>query len=643
MICPPSGPVAARSLLSAKQEQDLNSTSKSPVLAGVLAVGLTAVAWFFLPVTQSGPKRVEAEAYAHIERARRLLDRYNANLTYRSLVLDQLRDSEVAVDAKDASENSEEIGDDYQAAHQALWAAFEPRDWEDGVGRPARATYGNLAGQMRDGAAARSELVKENSALLDDAMKEIDAALQVQAGGATGEGNAEAQRLKAVVLYHRGLSEQVAARVKRDDMVQYISELDALANEATQLKALRGILPDSRIDEQIAKTRADLTQAEARVAESKARLAKLSATIEGLETKLASAQSQYKAARVEIDRLKAAGVDFSDPQGANKFAQNLEDQFNVYRTKLREAQEIQAGSLPNAEIDVTGDYLKGRYLEGESKTLTVEPGLSHYRVEHASLAAKIAHEQAGVDAIRSDLARLELGRRPYEAQEALAAQRLPEIEKAATEAYADLSRVDSEASAIEEKGLKYLDQSIAASQQAATLAETWVAAGREQTENLSPEAKERSAGNSRSNDAWLGGFINAQIADARTVKAWIQFDRLNAAKRMASALERLTNQLPLREVDLASLQTKMQSAEQASIKEIESAMAILEKAHKAADRHWTFTAQGAGITYLMVLLGRDDYLADTIEAYRAAIKGRESEAVSQRFADRLKLLEARQP
>ena len=619
------------------------NSQRLPVIVTVIVLGLTGAAWLLLPKLQSGQRQVESQGVVHVERARRLLDRYNADLAYRALVLEQLREAEVGVDAKEAGEVAEAVGDEYQAVHQALWTAFEPKDWKDGTGRPVKATYGNLAGQIRDGVTARSELVKENAALLEDAMREIDEALRIQAGGASGAEYAEAHRLKGVALYHRGVAEQRAARVKRDEIESYLSKFNGSANEAEQLKSLEGILAESRIDEQIGRIRAELSQGEARVAAARGEVAKLDSTIQELEKRLATAQVRSKSARAEMDRIRAAGVDFSDPQGANTFARKLGEQDLVYRTALREAQELQAGSLPKAQIDITGDFLRGKYLEGGSRTLTVQPGLNHHRAERATLAGKIELEQAGVDAIRADLARLESNRKPYEAQQALLAQRFPEIQKEAAETYEELSRVDSEAEALEERGLKFLDESVKASQQAASLADKWVNEGRESLANLSPEARERSAGNSRSDDGWIAGFVGAQVADARAVKAWIFYDRLNAAVRIARVLERLTNQIPLREVDLGAQRTKADAAKEASVKEVELAMAALEKAHKNTERHWTLTAQGAGITYLMVLLGHDDYLADTVEAYRNAIKGRENEAAVEKFVSRLRGLEARQP
>lgn len=621
----------------------MNSSYRLPVLVAVLAVGLTGAAWVFLPSTQSGPRRVESQVAAHVERARRLLDRYNAQLAYRALIVNQLRDAQIPVDAKDAGELAEKVGDEYQTIHTAMWTDLKPRDWNSGVGREVKPSYGNLAGQIRDGLTARAKLAKENAGLIEEALKEVEEGLQIQAGGAAGAEVPEALRLKGLALFHRGVGEQMSARVKRDELQPLLGELDDLAKEAQQLKAMQGVLAGSKIDEQIQVSGEELGRAQERVAKSKEELGKLDATIRDLEKKIALTQARSKAARAEMDRLRAAGVDFSDPQGADTFANKLNEQDVVYRAALRETQELEVGSLPKAQIDITGDFLKGKYLENGERNLTAQPGLRHFQAERAALAAKMDLEQAGVNDIQSDLARLEAGRKPYEDLQAAVAKRLPEIQQEAGKVYDEISRIESEAEASEERGLKALDQSATALQQAAGLIDKWTAEGRESVANLSPEAKDRVAGNSRADDAWISGFITAQVADARMAKAWTFYDRFNAAARIAQVMERVTNQVALREVDISAEQAKSDQAKEAAEKEVELAMGALEKAHKNTDRNWTLTAQGAGVTYLMVLLGHEDYLADTIEAYRNAVKGRETDRAAEAFVNRLRLLEARQP
>ncbi|MDO8630175.1 MAG: hypothetical protein Q7R41_06750 [Phycisphaerales bacterium] len=612
------------------------------VVVASVAVVVTGGAWLLLPVMQPAQRRVESRAVVHVERARRLLDRFNADLAYRALLVDQLRDSDVEVDATDPAALAEDAGDAYQAKHEELWKSYEPKDWSAGTGRPARANYGNLAGQIRDGIGSRKKLVDENARLLTDALAEADAALAVSVGDASGRTYAEANRLNGTILYHLGLTERVKASLRRGEAEPILRELVDLAEQASALQGSQHLVAESGVDERIKSVRDKLSETESRVSESRSELSQLDKTVRELEGKWSAARARSDAAQAEVRRIRTAGVDFSDPNGGEAFRKRLMEHDAIFRAAEREAQELEAGSLPKAQIDASGDFLRGRYVEGgRTSDLTVSHGLLHYRDERSVVAIKIESEQKGIDGLKADLARLEALKQSYAQRQAEAAKRLPEIKPDAVAAYDDLSRVQSEAEAIEERALKYLDRSASAIQQAASLADQWVSESREKTQNLSPEAKERSAFNHRADDAWLSGFTAAQSADARSAKAWIYYDRFDAASRTADALATVIKSIPLGEVDVESVRAKADEARTAGIKEIETAMAVLEKAHLKAEKHWTLTAQGAGITYLMVLFGQKDYLADAVEAYRSAVKGRENESYAAKIVSRLQRLESR--
>ncbi len=623
------------------RERFVNLQRLTVVVASV-AVVVTGAAWWVLPAMQPAERRVESQAEVHIERARRLLDRFNADLAYRSLLVDQLRDYDVDVDASDPAAMVDSIGDAYQAEHEELWKTFEPKEWQEGVGRPARASYGNLAGQIREGVGSRKTLIDENQRSLVDALAEADAALAVNVGEASGRVIAEAHRIKATILYHRGLAERVNGSLKRRDAEPILHQLVDLGAKANSLRLTESIVADSGVDERIKGVREKLSAAESRIAEARTSLSQLNATIQDLERKWSSARSRSDAARAEIDRLRVAGVDFSDPQGAENYALQLTQQDAAYRAAEREAHDLEVGALPNARIDASGDFLRGRYFEGDQgNDLTVSHGLAHYREERSILSMRVESEQAGAEGMKADLSRLEALKNSLTEQQADAVTRLAEIKSEAATEFDELNRTQSEAEAVEENALRLLDQSASEAQQAASMADQWVSDSRELAQGVSPEAKERSAFNQRSDDAWLGGFDSAQVADAREAMAWVFYDRFDAATRMAEALAIVSASIQLPEADVSAVRVKADDARVAGIKEIEMAMSVLEKAHRNVERHWTLTAQGAGITYLMVLFGQTDYLADAIEAYRAAVKGRENEAYAARIVSRLQRLENR--
>jgi len=615
---------------------------KMTAITFAATIGVCGIVWLFLPSLQAGQRKVDAEASLHLERARRLLHQYSADLAYRALILNQLRDAEVDVDIADPKALAEEAGDEYQERHTELWTAFQPNDWEQDPPRSVKPSYGNVAGQIRDGVKARAALIAENGKLLKESLEEIEKALSATSDSATASSHFEAGRLKGVIQYHRGLAERVRAGLKRAEADGYRRRLVGLANRGVEWASSKTLVADSGIDEQIRRVNEKAAQAEGELNDDRKSLAALDSTIGDLEKRLHAAQSRADQARAAMEKLERDGVNFSDPKGAEAFGQRLTEQDSAYREALREVQSLEAGRLSKADIDASGDFLKGRYLEnGSAANLSIEHGLAHYRNERVVLAAKVDSEQKAVADFRSDLSRIEGIKTASQAAQTDAVQRIAETAPLAAEAYDELNRLESEAEVVEDAALKLLDQSVSASQQAAGGVDTWTGDAGKRTQNLKPETKERSVYNARENDDWMGGHIAAQAADARLAKAWIHYDRFVAASQNADVLALVTKTLGLKEADPESERTKAAEARQGGIDEVTKAMEILQKAHVKTEKHWTIVAQAAGTTYLLALFGQTDYVADAIEGYRNALEGRKTEKYTEKLAARLKRLESR--
>ncbi len=615
---------------------------KITLIASATAFGTCGLAWLFLPSLQTSQRKVDVEASLHLERARRLLHLYNADLGYRAAVLDQLRDAEVDVDIADPQELAEDAGDEYQQLHTGLWTAFEPKDWQQDPPRSAKPTYGNLPSQIRDGIKGRASLVAENSKLLKEAFEEIEKAVSASSGDASGSSHFEANRLKGVIQYHRGLAERVAASIKRSEAERHRRRLVELANRGAEWATAQTLVADSGIDERIRQVAEAASSAERELEEDRKALAQLDATIDDLTKRLNAAQTRADQARAAMEKLERDGVDFSDPKGGETFARRLTEQDSAYREALREVQSLEAGRLPNADIDAGGDFLKGRYLEnGSAANLTIEHGLSHYRNERIVLATSVDGQVARVADFRSDLARLEGIKTAGNAAQTGAGQRKTETAPLASETFDKLSRLESEAEKIEGDALKMLDQSASSSQAAAASVDEWIGNARERAQDLSPESKDLSPSNARMDDEWMAGHIAAQAADARLAKAWIHYDRFVAASQNAEVLATASQVFGLKEADADSQRTKAEEAHKAGIEEVTRAMEILEKAYRKTEKHWTLTAQAAGTTYLLALFGQKEYVAEAVEGYRNALKGRETEKYTEKLATRLKRLESR--
>ncbi len=612
------------------------------VLAASLLGGVVLLAGSYLaaPKLQSAKRTVEAEASVHLETARRILHQYNAELDYESILWGQLSDGGVSL--QKPGDMPEDAADEYQKTHADLWKSFEPVDRNDpGRPTPAKANYGNIASQVRDGLAGREKLVKANERLLGEAMKAIDEALAVSVGDESGRSHAEANRLKGVVQFHQGLALRIRAAATRSEAVPFRSQLVALAGRVTLAESAKGMADGSGCDEQAESLRKQAAELSTTAGEDRKQLAELDAKITALESRIAAAESQRNQASAAMERLLKSGINFADPKGAADFRAKLAEQDRLFREADRVAHVATHGDFPNAKIDATGDFLTGKYVEnGSSIKLTAEFGVLHHRAERNVLADRIAGKDAAAKELEGGAAQLAGMRASFTAAEAAAQKESAVVHKEAGAVFDEMNRVNAEAHALEEKALDVLKKSADTLKQAAGSAATWVSDARERTDQIKPEAQERSGVFKRTKDGWIGGYTQAQAGDPMLTRAWIFSDRYTAYSQSASLLSDYAGPLALKEADAAAETEKATAARTAGIAEVKQAMTLLEKAHKDVERHWTVVAQAAGTEYLLALLGDPAYVAESTDSYRKALQGREDAAYVQPIANRLRRLEA---
>ncbi len=610
----------------------------------VLIVSLVACAagWVMLPALQSADASVDAQASVHLERARRIAHGYSHGLSFKSLLLDRMAELGVNVYMEDADELLEEYADEYQNLHQDRWDAYQPYDFS-GTDMPpstARAGYGNIPRQVRDGISARENLLAENDKGLDQALAEINEAMSVTAGDASARSHAEANRLKGVVLTQQAIATRLSATIFRRQAMPLRNELRALGAKtvtATGSEAAAGADQTSALKGQLAAT-------ETILAEKKAALSSLDRQIAGFESRLADARGRADAARATINDLKIAGIDFSRADGAEAFQAALTEADRSFRAADAEARALEFGTLPNARIDNTGDFLTGSYVDPDTGgTPNTEPGLKHYQRDRAVLGREVELGQVAVDGFRSDISRLE-GLAAALAAEGQSKERtVREARERAGEVFTDLSQLESEAYAAEDDAVALLDQAARAFRTAAQGANDWIADGRTAASNLSsPAAKGRSAHVMQSEASWMAGHIQAQQADALIEKSRIYRTRFKDQSRTAAALSAFAEPLGLREADPDAELAAATEAHDAAVDEIDQAVRLLQSAFNGANRHWTFVAQMAAVNELMAGLGHAQYTADAVETYRSAIDSRRDDPAARPFVARLEELEARE-
>lgn len=606
---------------------------------GVITIMLICGAgWVFMSgydVQQS----LENEVSVHLEQARRILQQHSAELDYQSLLVDQIQNLDVEL--ADPDDLSDDALDEYQEIHTQLWESFQPIDWGANP-RDARANYGNLSRQMTDGRMHREDFINNNQKLLKQALSFVDDALAIDSGDQSGRNHAEANRLKGIVQYHLGLSHRISASLKRVEAFFYRNELVEAVNRMNRAQPGQSLVADSNIDEQIIGLNEQIQQTQADLDQDQHKLDDVQQQIRGLNRRISKAKSLRDDARKQMDRLKSSGLDFSDPNGAQTFAIQLQQQDRIFRKADREAQSLDAGLYPHAQIDASGDFLRGRYVEnGSVHNLTIEHGLHHYENEQKIISATIDGLQRMLENLYDDKSRLESLKDSYAIAQVDAAKQIRTARKMAADAWDALIDNDADAFDLEETALAFLDKSAKSSELAARYSGDWVNDARDKIQKIAQPVQDLSAFQQRTNDGWMGGHISAQSADARIVMAWIHYERFIASTLNAQILSALPDTIRLKDANADDELASATDARDAGAELVQQVSDTLKKAHRDAERHWTMVAQQADATYLLALFGDDSYVDDAIEGYRNAIKGREDKAYVRRIADRLHRLENR--
>jgi len=614
-----------------------STTSAMALMAAVVILG---VVFFVLPGLEGPARKVDARAALHVERARRLLQQFDFGLEYKVALLGRLSEADVDVELEDAEGLADAAADEYQRIHSENWERFQPTDWSAEPPRTLRASYGNVAGQIATGVEGRDGLLAANGELLEDALAEVNQALAVSVGDASGRAHAEANRLKAVVLFHQGLSDRLRAGIVRQVAEPQRARLVALLSQAAERSANEALVSTSGVEAHIADLRGRLSTAEQGRRVQERRQSELDATIRSFEERIAAAELTRQAARDEMFRLQAQGLDLADPRASEAFRDALLEQDRRYREADREAQLLRVGSFPKAELLPAGDVLQGRFVEdGQTSTLTVSPGLDHFLGERAVLIASMESTSEAITGLSADLERLQQMRETFVQRQEQAVHRAGQILEEVKAVCGEMEGIDEEADELEEAALELFDQSAAAAQQASQAVGLWIREAQGRTQDLTPAAKDRSAYTVRQDDGWMGGFCTAQVAHARLAQAHVYFARYAARSRYAALLARATEVLELPDVDASAEKGRSEEAREAGVARLSDAISQLEKAHRDTGRHWTLVAQEAAALQLIASFDHEDVRDQAIAAYRSALKGRENEPYAAPFLAVLSRLE----
>jgi chromosome segregation ATPase len=312
----------------------------------------------------------------------------------------------------------------------------------------------------------------------------------------------------------------------------------------------------------------------------------------------------------------------------------------TYSRSLAEAAALEAGTLKNAEIDDSGDYVSGSYVPVGAGQIGTERGLAGLQRDRAVAEAELDRLKEALVSAEADIKTSEELRRHLDATVARDRERAQRIKDSVGPLLDELKKTVAEAETVESKAVQKLNGAIKASAAAMNIANDAVNQARQSVSELSPKAQAAAAESLAQNDSWVAAQRGAQKADAQILLGKVYYQQFRDAARDQKLLSEIGAPLRLSDVDAGAYAQKRDTAKRLGTEVLEDAIKQLENSWRALKEHWTVRAEIAGATHLLSLFGDPDgVLRDTALAnYQSAVEGREDNPHAAAYVERIRQL-----
>ncbi len=635
-------------------------TAKIQTLLAVLIVPVTiGVLFVAAPVLTSGRPVVDEQAGRHVETARRMARQYSENAERLADLLAQL----------DQMGESPEMGSErINTLVEADRTLFEPalqqlkainsnvnlmaqRDAESkfesmgGVIQGPLAPTGNFpasTGQMasliRESLQQRDQLIAENERLLTSAISELDQAMNVTSGSLSGRDLASVSRLKGAVQLVQAARDVRKANLLALQAEEARERLNDLANKAAHLATESNVLEASGIGAKIEEQRSASLELQESIEDTEAQARQLAGTISDLEARIAGFRDRATQARATMDRLEAEGVDMTNPNGADVFATAYAEAATQFREATSSAHRLERGTLENARIDDSMDYVLGKYEPADGGEIVVERGLIDYRDDQEKLAVELEGLRSTLDATRAVIAEMQESADSLASRSANAQKRLTDLQAVAAEHMRAYESAILEADPSLQSAIRIARQAKQSITTASSAADQRMRDASDKLSLASPDAQTRSPFKTLSEDRWQGGHLRNEAAHAEFLIGRVMVERFMLSRDTADVLATLPEELTADFEKLVAHAEQRDTLRQEAIDALRSAVSSLERSARDLNRNWTIAAQLGGAHYLLSLVEDTRHRDTAILNYQAAVDGRESEPYAEPFVDRLKQL-----
>lgn len=638
----------------------MNKFMLAAVVLVVVCVAAGA-AYFAVPMLQSPADRLQAEVGPDIERARRLMTRVRQNEEQLEVVLESMRlagverledariEELVEVDREllvNAEQQLQDIGREIRQRRQALQT--ENRAAEKLPLPLPPAGFGTSVPQMtqalREGLQMRDTLLAENEKLLDQALQTVEKALSAQANGESSANNPMALTLKGTIQYARGVENQRRATIARYRAEEPRSRLAKLAAQFGRQRASIEVVDESGIEKNLEQARTQLRQKEGEFSDLQSQIQDLRQTVSGLESRLNSLLQTASQARQELDRLSNQDFESGSTGDFQTFARRYREQSEIYRQAVSEARVVEFGTLENARIDATGDFIDGEYVPANgSGEIEERRGLQYYRNRVADLQAQATSVQETVERLHQDIQAMEQTRNTLAERGQKAASEVQELRTSVSDAFFEMDDLIAKAEELEEEALTELDDSVTTFERAASALASAQREAAEAAAAYGPQASERSAKGLLSEDRWLPASARARAANAQLRQALIHYQQYRSLEQTADVLADLGDALPDDAPAPQALRDDAAEARSAGIELAEASIDGLLDVTQNMKEHFSLTAEIAAAQYFRSLFdGDQSYVRAAIRNYETVVEGREDSPYVDEYVERLKQLRRRQ-
>ncbi|MCG3136973.1 MAG: hypothetical protein HJJLKODD_00814 [Phycisphaerae bacterium] len=614
-------------------------------LAVVVGLALALVVLVVISVTANiQAPRISAhqQALEHVERARRLLAQYNAQMnldeSLRGVVpAESFKLESDALTALLETPELEEQGSvllkEYsqlaeikelpQAEQELLTLAYGPEKAGEQASQPPAQRVSGSA-MISKGLSEYEAHLKKNEKLLTDALAEVELALTITAGDYSTNQLAVANRLKGIILYHQGLAQSRLATLMRKELADRRFVLLDLARMDLAVLADQKLVEQSGIAGRITQAQQLQSEVQEALTRQQATVAALQGQASELQTKLEAANGRAATAREAMETLQDVGVDLTDPNGFSTFRQSYEEQATQYRVALAEAHVLEFGTLANAVIDFTGDYLHGEYVPIiADRGIEFQTGLVHKQQELEIAQAELDKMTEAVARAEESVQSLKEHQRNLEDRVKIATDYDAQKRQQITETYASLKSYAETITPVEEKAISTLQKSASTFKTAVSGVSAEESESTDAAAKVAPERQAYHYSQVAGNQGWLKALLAAQQADAELRIAYVKVRQYQDMSDQARQLQPLAVVVPEVTADITAWQTATSELQAATQKDVETTIEALTRAHQALrEGNWTIAAQLGAAHYLLAMLGEPMATEKALAWYDAALENR---------------------